>query len=263
VRARVGNETITEEQLKRFIKNTSMTGVIVDEREALNELIIRSIIYQEAKKKGIDKRKAIKDRVEEFEHNLVLQTFMKEESLINDPLTDKSVRELYEKNWLDTRYPRWVMITLFRIRYEAPASETQALEYAKKIRAKINSDDFAEDPQAALRKLKEYLPPPEGITLEVSQNEKMFLLKIRAHKILIEHEALKLKKGETSEPLRSPQHPEYVLFNLTKEYPKEEVAFERVVSDLMMAGSRMKTQDQMKSFFETIKEDYKIEYFTE
>lgn len=261
--AKVGDETITEEQMKEFMSGINVPGApVTDEKGALEELIIRSIMYQEAKKKGIDKRKDVSEQIARVERNLIIQALMREEPLFNRPVTEDLARELYEKNWMDSKYPRWVKITLLRITYKEKGLEKKAEEYAKSIRSKIKHEDFDLNPEEALKQLKKESPPPDGITIEGTQYKKIFLLKVRQTTVLLEQIPLKLKEGETSDPIPVPQQPQYVLINLTKEYPKEELPFEKVKSELLFGGGRILQQENMKTYFEKVKDKYKIEYLS-
>jgi len=260
--AKVGDEAITESQLNEYMTSTNLVGAPpAQEKEALEALITRNIMYYEAKKKGIDTRKDVREQIDKVERNILVQALMKEESIFTQSITEETARELYEKNWMDSRYPRWIKLTFFKITYKDNTFMQKAEEYAGSIRSKIRSEDFDKDPEAALKKLKEEAPPPDGITLTAAQYKKIFLLKVRQVPAAIEQEPLKMKEGETSEPIPVPQHPEFAVLNLTKEYPKEELPFEKVKSDLMFSGGRMLQADRLKTYFEKHKDDYKIEYF--
>ncbi|MFZ5906075.1 MAG: peptidylprolyl isomerase [Nitrospirota bacterium] len=263
IMAKVGDETITESQVKEYMASVNLAGAPpASEREALEDLINRSILYQEAKKKGIDTRKDVREQIEKTKRNIVVQALMKDEKIFSQPVTEEMARKLYEENWMDSRYPRWVKLTLVRIAYKDNSLMQKAEEYAESLRSKIESGEFDKDPEAALNKVKEQLPPPDGVTLTATQYKKIYLLKVRQIPAVIEQEPLKMKEGETSRPIPVPQHPEFVLINLTKEYPKEEVPFDRVKGDLMLSGARMLQQERLKTFSDKLREDYKIEYFT-
>lgn len=253
----VGGDTVTEKQLKKYMDVSKVT----DEKEALQELVTRSILYQEARKLGLDRKEEIKERLAEVKRNILIQALLAEKSMTDEPVTEDKARELYEKNWMDSRYPRWVGITLIKISYKK-GLEKEAGEYAKKLRLVVDSAEFEKDYKAALENLKKKMPPPEGIDLIALNYKKVFLLKFRQFKSDLEDIALKLKKGETSEPIKAPQgQPGYALLNLTTEYPKEEIGFQKVMNDLMLSASAMMQKEKMKSYYEKMKGEYKIEYF--
>jgi hypothetical protein len=260
--AKVGDQAITESQLKEYMASTNLVGAPPEsEKEALEELITRSIMYDEAKKKGIDTRKDVREQIDKVSRNIIVQALMKDETIFTQLVTEETARELYEKNWMDARYPRWVKLTLFSIAYKDKDRMQKAEEYAGAVRSKIRSEDFDKNPEEALKKIKGEVPPSDGITITAKQYKKIFLLKVRQIPAVIEQDPLKMKEGETSGPIPVPQHPEIALINLTKEYPKEELPFEKVKSDLMFAGARMLQQERIKAYFEKHKGDYKIEYF--
>jgi len=258
--AKVGNETITESQVKKFSEDATPTGAGMNESDAVQELIVRSILYQEAKKTGVNKRNDVQEQIEKNERNIVIQALMKEKSLNSQPVTEETAKDLYDKNWMDSRYPRWVKLTFFRITYKDAGLSKKAEEYANSIRSKIRSEEFDKDPEKALKELKTESPPPDGVTIDATQFKKIFLLKFRQSRIVIEQVPLKLKEGETSEAIPVPQNPQVALINLTKEYPKEEIRFDKVKSELMMAGSQLIQKEKMNEYFEKIKGSYNIEF---
>jgi peptidyl-prolyl cis-trans isomerase C len=258
--AKVGNETITESQVKKFSEGASPTGAGMNESDAVQELIVRSVLYQEAKKRGVNKRKNVQEQIENNERNIVIQALIKEESLSNEPVTEEVAKDLYDKNWMDSRYPRWVKLTLFRVSYKDKGLAKKAEEYAASVRSKIRNEEFDKDPEKALKQLKTESPPPDGVTIDATQYKKIFLLKFRQSRIDIEQVPLKLKEGETSEVMPVPQNPQFALINLTKEYPKEEVRFDKVKSELMMVGSQLRQKEKINAYFEKIKGSYEIEF---
>jgi hypothetical protein len=260
--ARVGNETITESQVKEFSGSATPTGGGMNESDAVQELIVRSILYQEAKKIGVNKRNDVQEQIEKNERNIVIQALMKEESLNSQPVTEEMAKDLYDKNWMDSRYPRWVKLTFFRISYKDTGLAKKAEEYANSIRSKIRNEEFDKDPEKALKELKTEAPPPVGVTIDATQYKKIFLLKFRQSPVVLEQVPLKLKEGETSEVMAVPQNPQVALINLTKEYPKEEIRFDKVKSELMMAGVQLRQKEKINAYFEKIKGSYKIEFLS-
>lgn len=261
IAAKVGDEIITEDQLREYMAATNMgSSKPAGEKEALEDLITRSIMYQEAKKKGIDRKKDVQEQLAKVGRNIIIQALMKEEAVFTQPVTEETARELYEKNWMDSRYPRWVKLTIFKVTYKDNKLAKTAEEYAGSIRTQIKSEEFDRDPEEAIKKLREQAPPPDGIAITATQYKKIFLLKVRQVPVVIEQEPLKMKVGETSDPLPVPQHPEVVLINLTHEYPQEELPFEKVKSDLMFSGAWLLQKERMKQYLETHRNAYKIEY---
>ncbi len=260
--AKVGNETITEEQLQDYINKMSKPGEMLNEKDALDELVARSILYQEAKRNALDQKPDISRKLSECEHNILIGAIMQEESLTKEPLTDKMGKELYDENYMDMRYPRWVKLTVIQVHYTGD-KETEAEDYALKIRDKINNDAFEKDQQEALKVLTQTVPPPEGIRVDQNYYEKLFLLKARRFRILLEQEALKLKKGETSDPLKIPRRPIYWLIHVIDEYPQEELPFERVKNEFLFLAAEERYKEKMKAFVDKHKDTYPIEYYQE
>lgn len=259
--AKVGDVTITQKQFESFSQSALAHKNEMTRQQILNEMINMAILYQEAKRLNLDKRKDVKEILQDQKKNLLVQTLLKEKINKKETVTEANAKELYDKNWMDSRYPRWVGVTIFKIRYNKKDREKAAFEYAKKIRKKVRTKDYERDAKTAFEKLKKELPPPEGITIDMSEFPKFFLLKFRKYKTDLEELALNLKKGENSPIMTIKQGDMFLFINLTIEYPKEEIAFKKVKSDLLMSAGELMHKQKVNRYIDTMKDRYKVEIY--
>lgn len=259
--AKVGDVTITQKQFESFSQSALAHKNEMTRQQILNEMINMAILYQEAKRLDLDKRKDVKEILQDQEKNLLVQTLLKEKINKKETVTEANAKELYDKNWMDSRYPRWVGVTIFRIHYNKKEQEKAAFEYAQKTRKKVRTKDFEKDAKIAFEKLKKELPPPEGITIDMSEFPKFFLLKFRKYKTDLEELALNLKKGENSPIMAIKQGDIFLFINLTIEYPKEEIPFKKVKSGLMMSAGELIHKQNVNKYIDTMKDRYKIEIY--
>ena len=259
--AKVGDVTITQKQFESFSQSALAHKNEMTRQQILNEMINMAILYQEAKRLNLDKRKDVKEILQDQEKNLLVQTLLKEKINKKVTVTEAKAKELYDKNWMDSKYPRWVGVTIFRIHYNKKEQEKAAFEYAQKTRKKVKTKDFEKDAKTAFEKLKKELPPPEGITIDMSEFPKFFLLKFRKYKTDLEELALNLKKGENSPIMTIKQGDIFLFINLTIEYPKEEIPFKKVKSDLMMSAGELIHQQNVNKYIDKMEDRYKIEIY--
>lgn len=259
--AKVGDVTITQKQFESFSQSALAHKNEMTRQQILNEMINMAILYQEAKRLNLDKRKDVKEILQDQEKNLLVQTLLKEKINKKEAVTEANAKELYDKNWMDSRYPRWVGVTIFRIHYNKKEQEKAGFEYAQKTRKKVRTKDFEKDAKTAFEKLKKELPPPEGITIDMSEFPKFFLLKFRKYKTDLEELALNLKKGENSPIMTIKQGDIFLFINLTIEYPKEEIPFKKVKSSLMMSAGELIHKQNVNKYIDTMEDRYKIEIY--
>jgi hypothetical protein len=171
-------------------------------------------------------------------------------------------KQLYDQNYMGMRYPRWVELIVVKVNY-APGKEKEGEQFAYKLKEELPQITYEKDYQAWLQKVKTAVSPPDGIRLDAAHYQKMFLLKARHIKLLVEEAALALTKGDISNPYKIPQQPEYWVFYLADEYPQEEIAFDKVRSALLIAAGAENHKKMIQSYIEKARERYKIEYSAE
>ena len=62
-----------------------------------NYVITQEVLYQEAKKKGLDKKKDILEKVEDFKRAMVIDALLEENLQVKGEVTEEDARKLVEK----------------------------------------------------------------------------------------------------------------------------------------------------------------------
>jgi peptidyl-prolyl cis-trans isomerase C len=113
---RINNASISLEEFRQMSEKQPLEGKIrlVSEkglREFLeNYVITREVLYQDAKKKGLDKKKEILARVEDFKRAMVIDALLEEELRGKDEVSDSEVQRYYKENQDRFTEPREVKI---------------------------------------------------------------------------------------------------------------------------------------------------------
>jgi peptidyl-prolyl cis-trans isomerase C len=113
---RINNASISLEEVRQMSEKQPLEGKIrlVSEkglREFLeNYVITREVLYQDAKKKGLDKKKEILARVEDFKRAMVIDALLEEELRGKDEVSDSEVQRYYKENQDRFTEPREVKI---------------------------------------------------------------------------------------------------------------------------------------------------------
>jgi peptidyl-prolyl cis-trans isomerase C len=113
---RINNVSISLEEFRQMSEKQPLEGKIrlVSEKGLRgfleNYVITREVLYQDAKKKGLDKKKEILARVEDFKRAMVIDALLEEELRGKDEVSDSEVQKYYQENQDRFTEPREVRI---------------------------------------------------------------------------------------------------------------------------------------------------------
>ncbi|MDH5786012.1 MAG: peptidylprolyl isomerase [Chromatiales bacterium] len=100
VLATVNGAKITGQDMQRFAyeatRGINDPNVRLDPNEVMSELLSRELIYQDAVKQGIEKRKDVKAELEHLKRKLLVDVALKE-AIEKNPVTEKEVKDIYDK----------------------------------------------------------------------------------------------------------------------------------------------------------------------
>ncbi len=113
---RINNVSISLEEFRQMSEKQPLEGKIrlVSEKGLRgfleNYVITREVLYQDAKKKGLDKKKEILARVEDFKRAMVIDALLEEELRGKDEVSDSEIQKYYQENQDRFTEPREVKI---------------------------------------------------------------------------------------------------------------------------------------------------------
>jgi len=101
---RINNVSISLEEFRQMSEKQPLEGKIrlVSEKGLRgfleNYVITREVLYQDAKKKGLDKRKEILAKVEDYKRAMVIDALLEEELRGKDEVSDSEIQRYYQEN---------------------------------------------------------------------------------------------------------------------------------------------------------------------
>ena len=118
VLATVNGKTITQQDYDRFIEENPV-GREVDRNEVLSELITRELVYQDATRQSLEKRRDVQQAIESARINVIMGAAL-EEAVSKPPVTEAELRALY-----DAEIAR-LDLTEYRARHILVSDKTEA-----------------------------------------------------------------------------------------------------------------------------------------
>lgn len=209
----------------------------------LDEIIKRELLYQEAKKQGLEKDKDVKARIEEFKKmSLITALFKKEIEEKARIVEDKEVKEFYDKNLQEFISGEEVKVSHILVNTE---------EEAKKLLVRIKKgEDFS--------KLAKSFSKDPG---SAGKGGELGFIKRRQMVPEFEQVAFSLKKGEISNLVKTQFGYHIIKVTARKEGEKSDYAnVKDTIKDTIKGRlMREKQKNLFDSLIEKLKEKGKIE----
>jgi peptidyl-prolyl cis-trans isomerase C len=152
---KINNVTISLEEFQQLLERQSLEGKMrlineKGERDFLNNYVItREVLYQEAKKKGLEKKKEILDKMEDFKRAILIDALLEEALRGKDEVSDSEIQQYYKENESQFTEPKEVKIRHILITSDAALKEVltrlQKGEKFEKLAATYNTDKSRED----------------------------------------------------------------------------------------------------------------------
>lgn len=152
---RINNVSISLEEFRQMSEKQPLEGKIrlVSERGLRdfleNYVVTREVLYQEAKKKGLDKKKEILAKVEDFRKAMVIDALLEEALKEKDEVSDSEIQKYYKENEDRFTEPREVKIRHIVVNSEPILKEVLVKvskgESFEKLASNYNIDKSRED----------------------------------------------------------------------------------------------------------------------
>lgn len=260
--AEVGPYKLYEKDLEEILANDPQIREILKQMPQLRSQVERSVIDRwlsisllalGAKEAGIPQSSSFKRKLEETEKMLLAEELLQRE-LKNIEITEKDLREFYEKNRNQYKEPEGVKLRHILIYVPKDAdnkTKERALTRAKQIRAqllkgvkfeelaKIHSDDIASKEKGGdLGIIRRGETVPE-----------------------FEDKVFKLKPGEISEPILSPYG--YHIVRVERRIPEEILPYEKVKDRVREDLLREKERELLVKLIERLREKHPPKIYIE
>jgi peptidyl-prolyl cis-trans isomerase C len=152
---KINDVSISLEEFRQMSEGQSLEGKmrLLNEkglRDFLETYVItREVLFQEAKKKGLDKRKEIVAKVEDFKRAMVIDALLNEELSGKGEVTDQDIQRYYKENEDRFTEPREVKIRHILVTSEPALKEVLMKlsqgESFEKLASAYNVDKSRED----------------------------------------------------------------------------------------------------------------------
>jgi peptidyl-prolyl cis-trans isomerase C len=243
--AKINTTTITKED---FIKKINRLPEWARNRfqneegkkQFLEEVIKEEILYQEAKKKGLNKDKEFQDRVEEFKKMTLIAVLLKKEVEEKAKADTKEVRDFYDKHQDEFKTGLEV-----RASHVLVSTEAEAKDILKRIQQGENFSKLAEE-----------------FTLDKGTAKKGGDLGFFGRGRMVpefEKVAFSLKAGEVSNPVKSQFG--YHIIQVTDRKEGKLRDFEEVKTSVERRLTVEKQRTLFESYIRKLQEDSKIETY--
>lgn len=239
---RAGSSKLTKKELQEDLKGVPpQAKMFLASPEGQNrlkdELIKREVLYEEARKKGLEKSEDFKRRMEEFKKITLINVLLEQEIKSIQQVTEKDAKDYYEKNRDEFIRPTEVRLSQIVVKNE---------EEARKVYERVNKgEDFGK------------------VAKELSKDEKtkasggdMGFFKKGQLNPQIENVAFNLKKGQISMPLNLKG--DLYIFKVT-DVKGAPAPFESIKQQLMEQLKIKKQQEWFNNYIEGLKKKHKVE----
>ncbi len=241
--AKVGSTTITQEDVSREMKalpeqiQKIFEGPEGTER-FVNELVKKEILYQEAKKKGLDKSPDYQKKVEDFKKLTLISQLLEKEIEEKVKVSDKDVKDYYETHKKDFTANNQVKASHILVKTE---------EEAKGIAEQLKKGaDFA---KIARAKSIDAGSAKSGGDLGFFSRGQMVPE--------FENAAFNLKVGEVSGPVKSQYG--YHIIKVTERKEGKVVEFEKIKGLLTQRLTAEKQKEVFDSYINNLINSYKVD----
>jgi peptidyl-prolyl cis-trans isomerase C len=241
--AKVGDTVITQADFDRELKGLpefvqKMFEDRAGKEKFLEELVKRELLYKEALKKGLDKDQEYVKKLEDFKKITLVGLLLQKEIEAKVKVSDQDVKAYYEKN-----KDKFSPVTQIRASHVLVKTEGEAKNIEERLK---KGEDFA---QLAKKYSIDTTTAKNGGDLGYFSKGQMVPE--------FESAAMRLKKGEISEPVKTTYG--YHIIKVTDKKMGPVVEFEKaknLISQNLMAEKQKEVFD---SYIEGLRKSYKVE----
>ncbi len=241
--AKVGNVQITQADFEREIKTLPDFAQKMFENSSgkekfLDELVKKEILYQEAVKKGFDKDPGYLKKVEDFKKITLVGVLLEKEIEAKATVSEKDTKDYYEKH-----KEEFTPVSQIKASHILVKTEQEAKDIGEKLK---KGEDFA---KIAKKSSIDTASAKNGGDLGFFSKGQMVPE--------FEAAAVKLKKGEVSEPVHTQFG--YHIIKLTDKKLGQPVEFDKVKNIISQHLVAEKQKEAFDSYMDALRKNYKVD----
>jgi peptidyl-prolyl cis-trans isomerase C len=260
--AKVGNSSLsasdvrvvmeTDPQIKELIKQKpELKGQI--ERLVVDRWLNITLLYLNAKEKGLDKDPLIQKKLSEMEKYLLAEEVLQKE-LSGIKSTEEELKKFYEKNkelYTETEGLKLKHILIYVPEKADKQTREKALAKAKKVREELRKG----------AKFEELAKKYSDDTASREKGGDIGVLRKGMTVPEFEKKVFSLKEGSISEPIESPYG--YHIVKIEKSVPPKVKSFEEVKDQVQNDYIKEKEREIISKLIEELRNKYKPQVFLE
>ncbi len=261
VLATVGEEKITEADL--YAKTSMLPPQFraryetpEGKKKLLDQTVKFSLLSQEARKLGIDKRKDVANKIKEIVDNIIIQELTKQEISEKIKITDEEIKKYYKENKDSFTKPEKVKanLILFEVKDDATAEEKtekekKAEEVLKQLKNGADFEKLAKELSEDKRTKKR-----GGSTGFFSKGKRLNTYGEKFEEIVFS-----LKPGETSDVFESKKG--FYIVRVADKKARRDQSLDEVKNKIERRIKQEKQKEAYSNFIEELKKKYPVKMY--
>ena len=256
----VGNQKITLKEFNRqrhWVEKERQKPLTQEEmRKLLDRMVIRSLLYQEALRKGLDKDQEVLFRLEEARKKILTRALLDKKIASSLHYTDKDLKEYYQTHQKDYTIPELAsgqVILIYKFDRNGNDKTNEAKKLALEIKERMKKGENYRD----LHKL--YLKKT-SLSIQPSQFSNLTRTLLERDNPNYAKVVFSLNKGEVG---MGETKDRFFVVKVTEKHPPRLKPFKEVKNEVEVVFQNKKGREILKGYIDTLKKATKIETYYE
>jgi len=256
----VGNQKITLKEFNRqrhWVEKERQKPLTQEEmRKLLDRMVIRSLLYQEALRKGLDKDQEVLFRLEEARKKILTRALLDKKIASSLHYTDEDLKEYYQTHQKDYTIPELAsgqVILIYKFDRNGNDKTNEAQKLALEIKERMKKGENYRD----LHKL--YLKKT-SLSIQPSQFSNLTRTLLERDNPDYAKVVFSLNKGEVG---MGETKDRFFVVKVTEKHPPRLKPFKEVRNEVEVVFQNKKGREILKGYIDTLKKATKIETYYE
>lgn len=256
----VGNQKITLKEFNRqrhWVEKERQKPLTQEEmRKLLDRMVIRSLLYQEALRKGLDKDQEVLFRLEEARKKILTRALLDKKITSSLHYTDEDLKEYYQTHQKDYTIPELAsgqVILIYKFDRNGNDKTNEAQKLALEIKERMKKgENYRDLHKLYLKKTSLSIQPSQfsNLTRTILERDNPNYAKV----------VFSLNKGEVG---MGETKDRFFVVKVTEKHPPRLKPFKEVRNEVEVVFQNKKGREILKGYIDTLKKATKIETYYE
>ena len=256
----VGNQKITLKEFNRqrhWVEKERQKPLTQEEmRKLLDRMVIRSLLYQEALRKGLDKDQEVLFRLEEARKKILTRALLDKKITSSLHYTDEDLKEYYQTHQKDYTIPELAsgqVILIYKFDRNGNDKTNEAQKLALEIKERMKKgENYRDLHKLYLKKTSLSIQPSQfsNLTRAILERDNPNYAKV----------VFSLNKGEVG---MGETKDRFFVVKVTEKHPPRLKPFKEVKNEVEVVFQNRKGRQILKGYIDTLKKATKIETYYE